>query len=78
MPRNIDVLVVGAEAGDVAVLLEKNEGDGLEVGSATDPCRKAIGCVLGAACCVCVLDCVYSRGISSGAGIGSPRAAAIS
>jgi len=72
------VLVVGAEAGDVAVLLEKNDGDGLVMGSATDPCRKAIGCVLVLACCVCVFDCVYSRGISSGAGIGSPRAAATS
>jgi len=78
MPLNIEVLVVGAEAGDAVVFLEKNDEDGFEVGSATDPWRKAMGCVLDTACCVCVFDCVYSRGISSGAGIGSPRAAAIS
>jgi len=78
MPRNIDVLVVGAGAGDAVLFLEKNDDDGFDVGSATAPWRKAIGCVMGTACCVCVFDCVYSRGISSGAGIGSPLAAAIS
>jgi hypothetical protein len=37
MPLNIDAPVVGAEAGEAVLLLEKNDEDGFEVGSATDP-----------------------------------------
>jgi hypothetical protein len=69
---------VGAEDAVPTLLLrEKKEvdADSLDGMSAAEPCRNAIGCdveLAGGFVTIC------SRGISSGAGMGRPRAAATS